>query len=194
MPSDAHASANFLSLGHCGQARHTESSRRESRGCDDRHVVVDRETLRHLLHDELGSAKSRWIAVREMDDAHEPGSLDTDPTHGSGLRSPERCIERRAATQVTILAWRKYRSEVGPSDYALQSNCHATANRRRCRLVLLVVWKRRARPGETSACDSRPRCLAIVPAFNERAAIAAVIADLHRVAVAGYRRYRRRLG
>jgi glycosyltransferase involved in cell wall biosynthesis len=32
---------------------------------------------------------------------------------------------------------------------------------------------------ETSASDSWPRCLAIVPAFNERAAIAAVIADLH---------------
>ena len=31
---------------------------------------------------------------------------------------------------------------------------------------------------ETSASESRPRCLAIVPAFNERAAIASVIADL----------------
>jgi glycosyltransferase involved in cell wall biosynthesis len=31
---------------------------------------------------------------------------------------------------------------------------------------------------ETSASESRPRCLAIVPAFNERASIAAVIADL----------------
>ena len=34
---------------------------------------------------------------------------------------------------------------------------------------------------ETSECDSRPRCLAIVPAFNERDAIAAVIADLHQL-------------
>jgi hypothetical protein len=31
---------------------------------------------------------------------------------------------------------------------------------------------------ETSASESRPRCIAIVPAFNERAAIASVIADL----------------
>jgi glycosyltransferase involved in cell wall biosynthesis len=34
-------------------------------------------------------------------------------------------------------------------------------------------------PGhETSASHKRPRCLAIVPAFNERAAIASVVADL----------------
>ena len=55
-----------------------------------------------------------------------------------------------------------------------QTNPVVTLRRPR---ALMVVWPRSART-ETSAGENRLRCLAIVPAFNERAAIAAVIAEL----------------